>query len=275
MKLSELISELKAFGICEAECEAREMFYFFGKIPRSTPILGDTEIRSEALSDAISRRKKGEPLQYIIGEVGFYRELYRVTPATLIPRSDTEILVDYAVSHLPTAARILDLCCGSGCIGISTVKNTPDTLCHSFDISEDAIRVAEENARLNRVNDRIIFHKCDLLSDSTDEVLGDEKFDAILSNPPYVTKAAYENLAPELYFEPKIALVGGGCDGGDFYRILTPKFLNRLKPAGFIAYEIGYDGKPVLEKVAKECRLSLEIIKDYSGCDRVAVLRKK
>lgn len=275
MKLSELIAELKAYGICEAECEARELFYSLGKIPRSTPLFGNTEIPPEVLSGALSRRKRGEPLQYIIGEVGFYRELYKVTPATLIPRSDTEILVDYAVSHLPTAARILDLCCGSGCIGISTVKNTKGTICHSFDISEDAIGVAEENARLNRVNDRIIFHKCDLLSDSTDEVLGDEKFDAILSNPPYVTKAAYENLAPELYFEPKIALVGGGCDGGDFYRILTPKFLNRLKPSGFIAYEIGYDGREMIEAVAKENGLSLEIIKDYSGCDRVAVLKKK
>jgi release factor glutamine methyltransferase len=191
----------------------------------------------------------------------------------LVPRQDTEILVDYAVKNLRPGARFLDICTGSGCIAISVLNNTKETTALAIDISGDAIDIAKKNRELNLGESgeaRLAFRVADALT-----LECDERFDAILSNPPYIAEEVYKGLEAEIFFEPRIAFVGGGADGGDFYRELTAKYKNNLSENGFIAYEIGYDQGELLCSIAEREGFLSEIIKDYSGNDRVAVLRKK
>ena len=267
MTLKEAIEILRESGIDAPEHDARELFRAFAGTA-GAPIMLNCSSNSEELIAAVGRRASREPLQYIIGTVGFYREEYKVTPDCLIPRSDTEILVDYAVKHIPDGQSFLDLCCGSGCVGISTLKNTKDTACISYDISDGAIALTRENADLNGVSDRIKVIKRNLLTEDIDG----EHF-AILSNPPYIPRSVYEGLEEEIFSEPEIAFVGGD-DGLLFYERLIPVCKKAIKDCGFIAFEIGYDQAESLGLLAKENGLKCEILKDYCGNDRVAVLRK-
>ena len=229
MKLKEAVSLLRENGVDSPAHDAAELFMRIGKMSRAD-LTPEAECGCEELREAVLRRAKREPLQYIIGEVGFYRELYAVGEGCLIPRPDTEILVDFAVSHIPRGERFLDLCTGSGCVAISTLKNTRDTSALAVDISEAALAAAKLNAEKNGVSDRIDFSLADAR-----EPIGEGEFFAVLSNPPYVTEAEYSSLAPELYFEPKLALVGG--DGGlEFYKIITNIYKNRINPFGFILF---------------------------------------
>ncbi len=268
MTLKEAINILQESGIDSPEYDARELFRAFASI-QSGIITKNTSSDSEELIMAVERRASREPLQYIIGSVGFYREEYKVTPDCLIPRSDTEILVDYAVKHIPEGEIFADLCSGSGCIGISTLKNTTGTRCESFDVSEGALALTRENAQMNGVKDRLTVTKMDLLRDAPKG-----EYYALLSNPPYIPKEVYEELEAEIFAEPKIAFVGGD-DGLLFYKRLIPLSLDVLKPSGFIAFEIGYDQADSLKALAKINGCTCEILKDYSGNDRVAILKPK
>ncbi len=267
MKLHEAIKILEDAGVPNPRHDARELFTYIGGMSRIELISPNASCDSRELYSAIERRKNREPLQYIIGNVDFYRESYEVNPNCLIPRQDTEILVDYAVNNIPTGAKILDLCTGSGCIAISTVKNTKDTTALAIDISEDAIGIARNNAEKNGVFDRISF----VTSDVFDYCDG-ERYFAILSNPPYVKEEVYAALEPEIYFEPKIAFTAD--DGGlKFYKEILASFKKMLDPRGFFAFEIGYDQGPALKDIAKDNAMTCEIIKDYTGNDRVAVIK--
>jgi len=271
MTLKDAIALLDGAGVPSPEYDAREIFGHFSGAKRPFGLLPEDTVASPEVERAIKRRKRREPLQYIIGEVGFYREVYRVSPDCLIPRSDTEMLVDYAVRHIPAGESFIDLCTGSGCIAVSTVKNTRDTRAVAVDISARALALAKENAELNGVNDRIEFIGANLLSEDIE--LGGGYY-AVLSNPPYVTSEAYGELEDELYFEPKIALVAED-DGLEFYKRIVPLGLSLVRADGFIALEIGYDQADALRRIAKEHQCDIEIIKDYSALDRVAVLRKR
>ena len=265
MTLAKAIRILRECGIDSPEYDAREIFKTFSGAGFITL---STESGNAALLDAVRRRAEREPLQYIIGSVGFYREEYKVTPDCLIPRSDTEILVDYAVKHIPEGEIFADLCCGSGCIGISTLKNTKGTRCDSYDISDEALALTRENAEANGVSERLTAKKCDLLYEDVDG-----EYYAILSNPPYIPREVYEGLEKEIFHEPEIAFVGGES-GLIFYERLIPVSLKALKDGGFIAFEIGYDQGESLKDLAKANGLTAEIIKDYSGNDRVVIIRK-
>ena len=269
MTLKEITKRLRDAGIDSAEYDARLLFTelsgFNGRYPLPTD-----ESDSVELMLALERRCNREPLQYILGSVGFYRESYEVTPDVLIPRADTEHLVDYAVSHLPKGAAFADICTGSGCIAISTLRNTKDTHAIAIDVSKGALNVARRNAEMNGVQDRIEFIEADVLKECP---MKKGELYATLSNPPYVARGVYANLEPEIYREPKMAFVGGE-DGGDFYRALIPISKNAICDDGFAAFEIGYDQAELLRTLAEKARMSCEIIKDYSGNDRVAVLRK-
>jgi release factor glutamine methyltransferase len=188
----------------------------------------------------------------------------------LIPRADTEHLVDFAVRNIPSGELFIDLCTGSGCVAISTLKNTKNTSALAVDISPDALKVAAENAEANGVSERLTLIEGDAMSE---DWLPNTRPFAILSNPPYVSEAAYAALEPEIYREPKCAFVGGS-DGGDFYRAIIPMAARVIKDEGFAALEIGYDQAELIRSIAGECGLCSEIIKDYSGLDRVAVIRK-
>ena len=267
MTLNQAYLLLKESGVDNALHDARELFSHF--CGASTLELTDRSYSSDnpELISAIERRAAREPLQYVIGEICFYRETYKVTPDCLIPRSDTEILVDFAVKNIPSGEHFADLCTGRGCIGISVLKNTADTTAALVDISDAALKIAKENAVRNGVSERTEFILCDLMKN---EISGE--FFAVLSNPPYVTSDAYKALEPEIYKEPEAAFVGG-ADGADFYRTLTPIYKHHIKKDGFIAYEIGFDQAEILKKIASDNAMSCEIIKDFSDNARVAVLR--
>ncbi len=269
MTLAEAIKILTDAGVPSPEYDAKELMHRFGGI--GDPVIPKNYASdSPEFIDAVNRRAAREPLQYIIGTVGFYREEYKVTPDCLIPRSDTEILVDYAVKNIPESECFLDLCSGSGCIGISTLANTGNTYCISADISSEALKLTLENAEKNGVRDRLSAVKCDLLRDKP---VINKKIYAVLSNPPYVKSEDYQQLDGEIYYEPKNAFLGGD-DGLDFYRILIPFSMETVCEGGFAAFEIGYDQAEDIKQIAHAAGFRAEILKDYSGNDRVAIIKK-
>ena len=253
MTINEIAKALADAGIEDSSFEAR--------------ILCD-EFSGKELENALSRRIKREPLQYIIGKWPFFREEYFVSPDCLIPRSDTEILVEHLVKKAPEKARFLDLCTGSGCIAISYAKNRPDSSGIAADISEAALKMAKKNALHNDVSN-LDFIKADVTKPSAFA----EKFDFISANPPYITSAAMEELAPELSHEPRIALHGGE-DGMFFYRAILKNYIKNLKNGGSFVFEFGYDQKDDAKELANEYSLSFLEIYDYGGNFRVAVLTK-
>ncbi len=267
MKLSEAVKILSDAKIDSARYDAIELFSHFEGLSRAQLVIGDYNSDSVELKRAVMRRAERYPLQYIIGKVGFYREEYFVNENCLIPRADTEVLVDYAVKSIPPCKRFIDLCTGSGCVGISVLKNTVATRAVLADISSSACELALRNAEHNGVLGRADVRTLDVLCD-----IPEGEFFAVLSNPPYVADSVYNGLESEIFHEPKIAFVGGE-DGGDFYRWLTPIYKGKIAKDGFIAYEIGYDQRELLKKIADECGMSCEIIKDSGGRDRLAVLR--
>lgn len=267
MTLSEAIQALEKAGIESAAHDARELFAHFGNVAKNDLIFKNTEIPDSVISKPLSERIERRPLQYIIGEVGFYRESYIVNGACLIPREDTEILVDFAVKNIPSGAKLLDICTGSGCIAISSLKNTHETTATALDISEEALDVAKLNAERLGVSDRINF-----ICENALTFKPKEKFFAILSNPPYVTEEEYLSLEKELYYEPKIALTAAD-DGLDFYKKIVPLVKDSLDDGGFIAFEIGKSQSDALIKIANENGMRAEILKDLSSNPRVAVLR--
>lgn len=264
MTLNEAVKIFEKAGIDSPLYDARALFRLY--CPE--PVMLNTACDDPELLAAIQRRTEREPLQYIIGNVDFYRENYIVTPDCLIPRADTEVLVDFAVKNLPEGARFIDLCTGSGCVAISTLKNTKNTTATAADISPAALEIARENAERCGVSDRLFLMQADVTKSAVGEAF------AVLSNPPYVADRVYESLEGEIFHEPKIAFVGGS-DGGDFYRAITPLYKDKINKDGFIAYEIGYDQAELLRNIASESGMTCEIIKDLSGNDRVAVLRIK
>ena len=226
------------------------------------------EFSGEALENAVARRINREPLQYIIGRWPFYREEYFVSPACLIPRSDTEILVDHLVKNLKHGARFLDLCTGSGCIAISLAKNRPDISGCAADISDDALEIARKNASHNGV--AIDFFHTDVKKNANMT----EKFDCIVSNPPYIASDVVDTLDAELFKEPRIAL-DGGEDGMDFYRAIVENYKHLLSDDGFFAFEFGYDQKASAAALASQHGFKFTAINDYGGNFRVAIMEKQ
>ena len=268
MKLSECARALESVGISDALWEARLLFTHFAGYAPAALIGCDPVSDSPVLADAFARRLKREPLQYILREVGFCRETYRVTPDCLIPRPDTELVVETAVRLLPPHAHFADLCTGSGCIAVSTLAARTDCTADAYDVSEKALALARENAERNGVSDRLAFYLRDLLCDPPTGT-----YAAILSNPPYIPDAVVDTLAPEVGYEPRIALAGGR-DGLDFYRAILMCGRACLAPSGFFVFEIGYDQKTDIERLAEECTMQAEVLFVLGGNPRCAVLKK-
>lgn len=223
----------------------------------------------EALERAVARRATRYPLQYILGEWGFFRESYEVNESCLIPRPDTEILVEQAVKMLPNGARFLDLCTGSGCVAISTLASRPDTTAVAVDLFEDTLEIAKRNALRNGVAHRLEFVQADVLKPP--RVVG--PFHAILSNPPYICNAVVPTLESEVHCEPAAALCGGE-DGLDFYRAMLQHWRCLLAPDGFFLFEIGYDQAEALRALSEAAGLHVQVFRDYGGNDRVVLLRQ-
>ncbi len=219
--------------------------------------------------EAIRRRGLKEPLQYIIGEVEFYGLLFNVNPKVLIPRQETEILVESIIDNIipEDDIKILDIGCGSGNIIISLVKNIKNSVGISIDNSEEALTIAKENAELNNVVNEISFIKKDVLIDEIDD-LG--KFDIIVSNPPYVSKEEFNTLQKEISdYEPENAVTDFN-DGLSFYKVISQKSKSILKPNGKLFFEVGYNqAEDVKNIMLKNSFNKIQIVKDYSNIERV------
>lgn len=265
MKFSDLLKRIKQSG---SENPMGEAFLLAEKLfcISSAALLADPEkeLPDEALNAVLSRRENGEPLQYILGEWDFYGLTFRVCEGCLIPRSDTEILVEEAIRRIPKNARFADLCCGSGCIAVAVLKNRPDLTCYAADLFDTPLSLTRENAEMNGVSDRIEVVRSDVLGDLC--LPSDVSF--ILSNPPYIAESDMGTLARELSYEPREALVGGK-DGMDFYRAIMQKASERSLP---ILFEIGYDQAEQIKTLAEESGRECEIFTDLGGNNRVALI---
>ncbi len=227
--------------------------------------------KSVIISNILKRRISGEPLQYILGRCEFMGYEFKVDQRALIPRPETEILVEQSLEELKAAVnlspKILDLGTGSGCIAISIAKLFPRAQVWAVDISDEALQLAGENARLNKVE--IKFLRTDLFSG-----LKNKKFDLIISNPPYISAGELSGLAREISFEPKQA-IEAGFDGLDFYRSIISQAAVYLNNNGLLAFEVGAkQAKAVRAMLREENFTDLKIIKDYNNIQRAVMGRK-
>ena len=223
----------------------------------------------DELQKALQKYESGIPAAYILGEWEFFGDRYLLNNDCLIPRCDTERVVEKLIESLTCGSRFADVCTGSGCIAISTLKRVKDSYCVAVELSKNAADMAKKNAELNGVSDRLEV----ICADAFDCPLGDEVFDAIVSNPPYIPTRDLDVLDEYVKKEPSIAL-DGGKDGMDFYRLLLTKYKNNLSPKGRFIFEIGYDQEMQISHLAKERGFSCKVYKDYSGNPRVAVIEK-
>jgi len=270
MTYTEFCDTLRDAGIENAEFEAMLLIGFFCKKSRAEILMNrDFQYTDKALFDAVDKRCGRYPLQYIFGEWDFYGETYTVNENCLIPRADTELLVEYAIQNLSSGAHFADLCTGSGCIAISTLVHRPDTSAVGLDLFEETVNLARHNAKRNKVDGRFELLRYDLLSGNPFE---DEKFDAIISNPPYIRTSVVDTLEEELFSEPRAAL-DGGEDGLVFYRKILSDYKNSLKSDGFILFEIGFDQSDDIERLAIEHGFCCEVRRDLSGNARMAILK--
>lgn len=210
----------------------------------------------------VDRRKTGEPVQYITGVAPFYGLDLYTDPHVLIPRFDTEVLVEEIIKVTKPGYKVLDVCTGSGCILAGLLSNVRDVIADGVDISDYAIDLAKRN--LDKYSLQADIYKSDLFGN----VSG--KYDIIVSNPPYIETEVIEGLEEQVKdFEPRLAL-DGGKDGLDFYRIIVKESVNYLNDNGKVLFEIGFNqGKAVKELLEKEGFNQIKIIKDLCGNDRV------
>lgn len=223
------------------------------------------------LEKAVKRVENGEPLAYVIGEWYFYGLTFALNCDTLIPRPDTEHVVDYAIKLLPPGARFVDFGTGSGCIALSILANRLDCTALLCDISQGALDCAKKNAETIGVIGRADF----MLGDMTNTCLGEnDSFDAIISNPPYIRRNVIDTLSVQVKHEPRRAL-DGGEDGLDFYRAIFEVQAKHLRPRGIMIFEIGYDQAEEMRELAASHDYGCEIFRDYGGNDRVAIIKPK
>lgn len=218
----------------------------------------------------IKRRKNGEPIQYIVGKQEFMSMDFMVTPGVLIPRGDTEVLVEETLKNMEGMKdpKVVDVGCGSGAISVSIAKYRPDAEVYALDIMDTPLKVTRINAEKNGVLDKVHIIKSDMLK-SLDKSLFNS-IDVMISNPPYIKDDVIPTLMREVKdFEPYPAL-SGGEDGLFFYREITKQSMNFIKQGGLIAYEIGYDQGEDVKSILKENGFeNINCIKDLAGYDRV------
>lgn len=218
------------------------------------------------LEGVIGRRVDREPLQYILGSEEFMGFSFKVTPAVLIPRPDTEALVRAAAERLPAAVRIADIGTGSGIIAISLARLLPRATVVAVDMSPEALAVARENAVAHQVAERIDFRMGDCLAP-----LVGERFGAILSNPPYIAEVELPTLMPEVRdWEPRLALTPGP-DGLAFFRLLAASAPDLLLPGGLLGVEVGAGQAPAVAAMFWESGLSVTVYHDGGGIERAVI----
>lgn len=271
MKYQELIKELESYGVQDPQAEAQIIIcQLFDLSPARLLLERNKDFISPQLESLLLRRKAREPLQYILGKWEFFKREFIVSPACLIPRPDTELLVEKALEIIKPTDKVADFCTGSGCIGI-TLSLERDTEVDLVDVSEDALNVARENVKRYGA-------KCSLTNSDIRCLSRDKKYDLIVSNPPYIPTGDIDTLSPEVKKEPVLAL-DGGSDGLDLVNFLVTDGLDYLNDGGRMLIEFGYDqGEKIdtsLAKIQKEGKISsYKIYKDYGGNDRLVLIKK-
>jgi len=228
-----------------------------------------SEEELEKYRNFIKRRGKFEPLQYITGSVEFYGIEIKVNPSVLIPRAETEILIDAVIEQVKTKEEItiLDIGCGSGNVAIALAANIPNCKVFGTDISKDALKISMENAEIVGVKNKTEFHLKDILSDDFSEL---PKMDIIVSNPPYVSEEKFAALRNEIkYFEPNIA-VTDFSDGYKFYKAISERAKQLLKPGSKIFFELSENQHIKVKEIMEANGLkNIRINKDYLNIERV------
>lgn len=229
----------------------------------------------QRVNELVQRRLKGEPLAYILGQWEFHGLTLQVTPDVLIPRDDTEAVCGLAIGkamQLRQNPRVLDLCAGTGCIGLAVAAKVKDARVTLGEISPEAIRVAKKNIQDNHLSGRVSVVQLDVRQ-APPRFLG--KYDLIVSNPPYVTAAQMEELDPSVRdYEPRLALYGG-LDGLDFYRAIMDNYAPLLKDGGYICFEFGMGQEAQVCQILMEHGFELGRLVRDSGERARAVLAQK
>lgn len=272
------IENLRRGGIDEAQLESELLLRNIFGLTRVEMHLTDRVVTPDELAGLtalVERRLNREPLAYILGEKEFWSLAFTVSPAVLIPRPETELLIEAVLARIPEhstfGGAILDLGSGSGVIPVVLASELPHAKLVGVDISPAALAVAAENARRHNVAERIVWQVGDWFGTLPPE----SRFSFVVSNPPYVAERSRPSLKPELAFEPPGALFAG-VDGLDDIRQLISQSSAFILPGGWLIMEIGYDQGEAVEALlrAQPGWESVEIIRDYAGLDRLAAARK-
>ena len=228
------------------------------------------EVKLLHYDDCVKRRCNHKPLQYVIGMWDFYKYSFKVGKGVLIPRPETELLVEFAIDKIQKNRyeTIFDLCCGSGCIGLSIAKACPQVKGYCMDNSDDALSYTRQNKELLDI-DNVTIIKGDVLSGTS--FIDLPRPDLILSNPPYIRTNEIASLQPEIAYEPSLAL-DGGEDGLVFYRALAEIWYPLINRGGYIAMETGEDQASDILSLYVDKAEKGRVIKDAAGLDRVVVL---
>lgn len=261
-RLKEILAEIED---CEFETE-QLLTHFLGCTPAQLLLNGERQIENtQEIIEAAKKRADRYPLQYILGEWEFYSLPFYLTEDTLIPRADTELLVDSALEYIGTkeGLNIIDLCSGSGCIAVSIAANTKNCNITAVEKYPDAAKVLKENVLRNKVE--INLKIADVLTESFGS------YDLIVSNPPYIKSEVIKGLQSEVLCEPRVALDGGN-DGLMFYRAIIEKWVPLLKPNGAVVVEIGYDQADEVSQLFSTAGLeNITVKKDINGNYRAII----
>ncbi|MBR6564360.1 MAG: peptide chain release factor N(5)-glutamine methyltransferase [Clostridia bacterium] len=268
--------KLKAAGIEDSVFEAKAIIRHITGLTNSeilTKYTNElTEFQQNNLTAILRQREIRYPLQYILGEWAFYKYTFKVGVGVLVPRSDTEVLVEECAEYLKNIEkpRVLDLCAGSGCIGISLAMDYPDSAVVLVEKYPEAKRYLDENITLNGA-----YNAMSILGDVFEGTANTEKYDLIVSNPPYIPPKEMEIISPETRFEPQTALLGGE-DGLDFYRAIIKNYKNSLKDGGMLAFEVGINEAESVKSCLSDGGFAkITVIKDLNGIDRVVAAIKE
>ena len=246
-------ARLKRAGIEAAQLEARELVCYAAdksreQLYRDMHLYVSAELEKR-VDDLVKRRLDGEPVAYIIGEWEFYGLGLNISQDVLIPRADTEVLAERGIQKARAAgegARVLDLCAGSGCVGLAVAANVPECRVVLGELSEGALRTCKQNVRRNNLNARVTCLSVDAMEPPASSLWD---FDVIVSNPPYIPTADIETLDHSVKdFEPHMAL-DGGEDGLDFYRFIAAKWKTALRLGGTLIFEVGIGQAPAVEEI--------------------------
>ena len=271
-KRRELIEKLQKGGIDAPAFEAGLFMCHFFSVDQKTLMSNvGMEIEEEDLEElekAVGKRLSGEPLQYILGQWEFMGLPFFVEPGVLIPRSDTEILVERALEQMNEEDRglsVLDMCSGSGCIGIAIAAFCEQARVMQWDYSQKAVALAQKNIQLNELTGRVSCREVDIFQAQG----GAATFDYVLCNPPYLTKEDMENLQKEVSYEPEDALYGGE-DGLDYYRFICENFWENIRRGGWLFFEGGASQEKDIRDIMEKAGFAqIRTFKDYGGNFRV------